>query len=33
MARIAELSGQEYCNRYATDEERQQRDQRTGTEP
>ena len=33
MARIAELSGQEYADRYVTDEELEERDRRTGTEP
>ena len=32
MARIAESSGQEYAGRYATEEERRERDRRTGTE-
>lgn len=32
MRRIAELSGQEYLDRYPTDEERAERDRRTGTE-
>jgi 1-acyl-sn-glycerol-3-phosphate acyltransferase len=32
MARIAELSGQDYTGRYATREEREERDRRTGTE-
>lgn len=32
MARIAELSGQDYTDRYATQEEREERDRRTGTE-
>ena len=33
MARLAELSGQEYADRYVTEEERAERDRRTGTEP
>lgn len=33
MARLGELSGQEYADRYVTDEEREERDRRTGTEP
>ncbi|WP_353357595.1 lysophospholipid acyltransferase family protein [Intrasporangium sp. DVR] len=33
MSRIARSSGQEYADRYVTDEERQERDRRTGTEP
>jgi 1-acyl-sn-glycerol-3-phosphate acyltransferase len=32
MHRIGELSGQEYTGRYPTDEERAERDRRTGTE-
>lgn len=33
MARLACLSGQEYADRYVTEEEREERDRRTGTEP
>ena len=33
MARLASLSGQEYADRYVTEEEREERDRRTGTEP
>lgn len=33
MARIAGLSGQEVADRYVTEEERAERDRRTGTEP
>jgi 1-acyl-sn-glycerol-3-phosphate acyltransferase len=33
MARIAEMSGQDYTGRYPTREERDERDRRTGTEP
>ncbi len=32
MGRIAQLSGQEYAGRYATQQERDERDRRTGTE-
>ena len=32
MDRLGELSGQEYADRHVTDEEREERDRRTGTE-
>jgi hypothetical protein len=32
MARLACLSGQEYADRYVTEQEREERDRRTGTE-